>query len=86
MKSLASAAVIVIALFAATPVVHRSQSLYAQAGRQPREAPKPQPSGGQARPQTPPTPPPSRPETPAASRPSGPPQSTGEPELKRRKQ
>ena len=86
MKSLVPAAVIVIAFLAAAPVVHRSQSLYAQADRQPRDAPKPPPSGGQATPQTPPPPPPSRPEPPAADRPSAPPQSTGEPELKRRKQ
>ena len=84
MKSLVTAAVIGIALLAAAPVVHRSQSLYAQAEK-PKEQPRPQPpAGGKATPQ--PAPPPSRPAAAGdADRPK-PPQSTGEPELKRRKQ
>ncbi len=82
MKSLVSATIIGIALLAAAPAVQRSQSLHAQADKRPREQPRPQqPAGGQTTPPSPP--PPSRPQSPAADRP--PPQSTGEPELKRRK-
>ena len=83
MKFLVTTAVIGISLLAAAPAVPGSQLLYAQ-GEKPKEQPKPQPpAGGKATPQ--PAPPPSRPAPPAADRPK-PPQSTGEPELKRRKQ
>ncbi len=88
MRFLTTAAVIGIAL-GTTPVVHRSQSLYAQSDKQPTERPRAQqPSGGQATPR--PEPPASRPQAPAVERPAPPPppapKSTGEPELKRRKQ
>ncbi len=84
MKSLVTTAVISIALLAAAPAVPGSPVLHAQAEK-PKEQPKPQPSnGGKAAPQPAPAPP-SRPAPPAADRPK-PPQSTGEPELKRRKQ
>ena len=88
MKFLTTAAVIGLAL-ATTPVVHPSQALYAQSDKQPREQPRPQqPSGGQATRR--PEPPASHPQPPAADRPAAPPppppKSTGEPELKRRKQ
>lgn len=82
MKFLVTAA-ISIGLLAAAPAVPGSQSLCAQSEK-PKEQPRPQPpTGGKATPQ--PAPPPSRPAPPAADRPK-PPQSTGEPELKRRKQ
>lgn len=84
MKSLTTATIIGIALLAATPVVHRSQALCAQAASQPREDPRPQPSQPAPRQDPPPT----RPNAPATDRPAPPPppppQSTGEPELKRR--
>ena len=88
MKFLATSAIIGITLLAATPAV-RNQSLWAQADKQPTERPKPQqPAGGQQQPRR--DPPTTRPEAPKAERPSPPPppppQSTGEPELKRRKQ
>ena len=55
MKSLVTTTIIGMALLAATPVVHRSQALCAQATKQPREQPKPQPP---SQPAPPPPPPP----------------------------
>jgi len=86
MKSLATAAVVSIALLAAAPLVPGSASLSAQSAKTKDQPKPPRSSGGQAAPKPPATtPPPSRPAPPAAQRPTPPPQSTGEPELTRRK-
>jgi hypothetical protein len=86
MKFLATAAVIGIMLVAATPVVHRSGSLYAQTGKEPKERPRPQEPAG--RPEPRPQAPPGRADASGKDRPTPPPppppKSTGEPELKRR--
>ncbi len=86
MKSLATAAVVSIALLAAAPLVPGSASLSAQSAKTKDQPKPPRSSGGQAAPTSPATPPPSsRPAPPTADRPKPPPQSTGEPELTRRK-
>ena len=87
MKSLVTTTIVGIALLAATPVVHRSQSLLAQSRTPPRDEPKPQqPPPSQPAPRQ--DPPPGRADAPSNDRPAPPPppppQSTGEPELKRR--
>ena len=87
MKFLVTTTIIGMALLAATPVVHRSQSLLravhdAAQGR--TEAAQPPPSQPAPRQD----PPPGRADAPSNDRPAPPPppppQSTGEPELKRR--
>jgi len=90
MKSLVTTAIVGLALLAATPAVHRSQSLSAQTGKAPRDEPKPQQPQQQPRSQPAPRqdPPPGRADAPSNDRPTPPPppppKSTGEPELKRR--
>ena len=85
MKFLATT-IIAMALLAATPVVHRNQSLCAQSTTQRRDEPKPQPPPSQPAPRQ--DPPPGRADAPSTDRPTPPPppppKSTGEPELKRR--
>ena len=70
----------------AGPAIQPGQSLHAQASKPPKEQPKQQPSSGgrAAPPRQDPPPAPPRQQPPAAQQPK-PPQSTGEPELKRRK-
>jgi hypothetical protein len=87
MKSLVTTTIVGLALLAATPVVHRSQSLLAQSQTPPRDEPKPQQPPSQPAPRQ--DPPPGRADAPSNDRPAPPPpppppQSTGEPELKRR--
>ena len=90
MKSLVTTTIVGIALLAATPVVHRSQSLLAQSRTPPRDEPKPhQPQQPPSQPAPRQDPPPGRADAPSNDRPAPPPpppppQSTGEPELKRR--
>lgn len=85
MKFLVTAVVGITAL-AATPVVHRSQSLWAQVATPPPDRPRAEPTPGNPPPPRP-EPQPSRPDATTdrpAPPPPPPPKSTGEPELKRR--